>query len=150
MTIQHDNALKILLVEDDDDHAELVKRSLDEHCVANMFKRVADGQQALDYLMRKGDYSDLAEPLPNLILLDLRLPKVDGFEVLKRLKHDDGLKQIPVVILTSSESECDIAKAYENYANSYLVKPLDFACFTKMMKTLGYYWLGWNKYPENR
>lgn len=140
--------LTILLVEDNDDHAELVNRTFEEHRVANKLIRLSDGEQALSYLFRKDPSLNTVEnPLPNLILLDLRLPKVDGMEVLRQVKSSQKLKEIPVVILTSSESEKDIARAYDSYVNSYLVKPLDFEQFTKMMDALGYYWLAWNRLP---
>ena len=140
--------LTILLVEDNEDHAELVRRSFADNHVANTIHHVKDGEEALDYLFRRGAYSDRhSSPVPNLILLDLRLPKVDGIEVLREIKAAETLKCIPVVVLTSSSSEKDIARAYANYANSYLVKPVDFEKFTKMMKDLGYYWLAWNKNP---
>ncbi len=140
--------LTILLVEDNDDHAELVMRSFEEHRVANRIIRVSDGEAAINYLFRKGDFSDPEKnPLPNLILLDLRLPKIDGLEVLTEIKTSEELRKIPVVVLTSSEAEKDITKSYSNYVNSYLVKPLDFDKFTTMMNELGFYWLGWNKKP---
>ena len=140
--------LSILLVEDNEDHAELVRRSFHDNHVANAIHHVKDGEEALDYLFRRGVYADQANtPMPNLILLDLRLPKVDGIEVLKEIKASEIHKSIPVVVLTSSSSERDIARAYANHANSYLVKPVDFEKFTKMMKDLGYYWLAWNKNP---
>lgn len=140
--------LTILLVEDNDDHAELVMRSFEEHRVANRIIRVSDGEAAINYLLRKGDFSDREKnPLPNLILLDLRLPKIDGLEVLAEIKTSEELRKIPVVVLTSSEAEKDITKSYSNYVNSYLVKPLDFDKFTTMMNELGFYWLGWNKKP---
>ncbi|MEQ8223944.1 MAG: response regulator [Candidatus Eremiobacterota bacterium] len=140
--------LTILLVEDNDDHAELVMRSFDEHRVANRIIRVADGEAAINYLFREGEFSHVrGESLPNLILLDLRLPKIDGLEVLTKIKTSEELRKIPVVVLTSSEAEKDITKSYSNYVNSYLVKPLDFDKFTKMMNELGFYWLGWNKKP---
>jgi CheY-like chemotaxis protein len=140
--------LKIVLVEDNDDHAELVIRNLEANCVANRIIRFVDGESALNFLFQRGEYgnSDVCFT-PNLILLDLRLPKVDGLEVLKEIKTSDSLRKIPVVVLTSSEAEKDIAKAYSNYVNSYLVKPLDFDKFTAMMKELGFYWLAWNKNP---
>lgn len=140
--------LTILLVEDNEDHAELVRRSFADNHVANRIHHVKDGEEALDYLFRRGVYAERSNsPMPNLILLDLRLPKVDGIEVLKGIKASVSHKSIPVVILTSSSAEQDIAKAYANYANSYLVKPVDFEKFTIMMKDLGYYWLAWNKNP---
>lgn len=140
--------LTILLVEDNEDHAELVRRSFNDNRVANTIHHVKDGEEALDYLFRRGAYSEQnSSPRPNLILLDLRLPRVDGIEVLREIKASEILKCIPVVILTSSGAEQDIAGAYSNHANSYLVKPVDFEKFTKMMKDLGYYWLAWNKNP---
>ena len=136
----------ILLAEDDDAHAELVKRSFEDSKLVNTVMRVADGQEALDYLYRKNDFSDPAKaPRPGIILLDLRMPKVDGLTVLKTIKADANFNRIPVVILTTSEAESDVAKAYDSHANSYLVKPVDFAKFTELMKTLDYYWLAWNK-----
>jgi CheY-like chemotaxis protein len=143
-------ALIILLVEDNRDHAELVVRSLENHRVANEIHHVIDGQAALDYLYHKGEYSDeQASPVPHLILLDLRLPRMDGLEVLNRLKSDQTPHKIPVVVLTSSEAENDRVKAYSDHANSYLVKPLDFAKFSQLMDDLGYYWLAWNRPPYN-
>jgi CheY-like chemotaxis protein len=141
--------LIILLVEDNDDHAELVLRSLAEHRVANRVVRLEDGAQALDYLMRRGPYQDpAASPRPSVVVLDLRLPKVDGLEVLRQVKETSGLRQLPIVVLTTSEAERDIAMAYEYHANSYLVKPLDFGNFTTMMEQLGLYWLAWNQHPH--
>jgi CheY-like chemotaxis protein len=138
----------ILLVEDNPDHAELVMRSFESHRVANTISHVADGRQALDYLFREGEFTDAAKsPRPHIVLLDLRLPKVDGLEVLGAMKESDDLRRIPVVVLTTSESERDVAQAYHHHANSYLVKPLDFAKFTELMDTLGFYWLGWNVCP---
>lgn len=140
--------LNILLIEDNEDHAELVKRNFLQNCVANTIHHVKDGEEALDYLFRRGGYSDpLKSPRPHLVLLDLRLPKVDGIEVLREIKKNEELKIIPVVILTSSESDKDILKAYSSHANSYVVKPVDFQKFTQLMKDLGFYWLGWNKNP---
>lgn len=140
--------LHILLVEDNDAHAELVIRGMRDQQVANKIHHVTDGEQALDYLFMRGHYTDPQKnPRPNLILLDLRLPRVDGLEVLKIIKTTPSLLRIPVVILTSSDAENDIAKSYDYHANSYVVKPLDFKSFTKLMKDLGFYWLGWNAKP---
>lgn len=140
--------LNILLVEDNPDHAELVMSSFDDHQVANEIHHVEDGEAALNYLFRRGEFANPEDsPRPHVILLDLRLPKVDGLEVLKEIKKDPKLRRLPVVVLTTSEAESDIAKAYEFHANSYLVKPVDFDNFTKMMCDLGFYWLGWNEYP---
>lgn len=140
--------LIVLLVEDNADHAELVIRSMAENRVANRIMHVSDGEQALDYLFRKGDYADPASsPRPHVVILDLRLPKIDGLEVLKVIKEDPKLFRLPVVILTTSEAEMDVARAYDHHANSYLVKPLDFSRFNEMMDSLGFYWLGWNLNP---
>jgi CheY-like chemotaxis protein len=144
--------LTILLVEDNEDHAVAVKRSLRNHQVANEIHHVIDGEAALDYLFRRGDYADPANsPRPHLIILDLRLPKVDGLEILKKIKDTHELKRLPVVILTSSQAEKDIAMAYDYHANSYVTKPLDFDKFVGLMKDVGFYWLAWNVnplYPE--
>ena len=138
----------VLLIEDNQDHAELVMRTLAEHQVANQIRHFSEGQSALDYLNRRGDYSDPAtSPRPNLILLDLRLPRIDGLEILKEIKNTDDLRSIPVVVLTTSEADRDIARAYMNHVNSYLVKPVGFEEFNQLMEDLGYYWLGWNTSP---
>lgn len=138
----------ILLVEDDLAHIEIIKRNFEASRLANRLISVEDGQEALDYLHRKGKYKDTDQsPLPNLILLDLRLPKVDGLEVLKTIKADPALSSIPVVILTTSPAESDMVKAYKYNANSYLVKPVDFSKFNQLMNTFGYYWIVWNQYP---
>ena len=138
----------ILLVEDDEAHAEIVRRNFQDYRLANRLMHVTDGQAALDYVYRRNGFGDPAKsPRPGIVLLDLRLPKVDGLEVLKSIKTDPKLSTIPVVILTTSKAEVDMVKAYAFHANSYLVKPVDFAQFTKLMETFGYYWLAWNEYP---
>ena len=140
--------LIILLVEDNQDHAELIVRSFQDHRVVNKIYHVVDGEKALDYLFRRGEYADPeSSPQPHVILLDLRLPRIDGLEVLKEVKADENLRRIPVVILTTSEAESDLAQAYEHHANSYLVKPVDFDKFTQLMDDMGFYWLGWNRHP---
>ena len=140
--------LRILLVEDNAAHAELVTRSFERHRIANRIYYVTDGEVALDYLWQRGVYADPQQsPRPHLILLDLRLPKISGLDVLKEIKTAPELQRIPVVILTTSEAEQDVKGAYEAYANSYLVKPVDFEKFTQLMEELGFYWLGWNHYP---
>jgi CheY-like chemotaxis protein len=139
----------ILVVEDDPAHVEIIRRNFEVSRLANRLISVEDGQAALDYLDRKGQYNDETKfPMPNLILLDLRLPKVDGLDVLKIIKSDQKLSIIPVVILTTSSAEADMVKAYELKANSYLVKPVDFIQFSKLMETFGYYWVAWNQYPH--
>lgn len=140
--------LNILLVEDDPAHAELIIRSLEDHPLSKQIHHLADGEAALDYLFRRGAYQDGDESSrPHVILLDLRLPKVDGLEVLKQIRGSAELDNIPVVILSTSRAESDVGKAYRLHANSYLVKPLDFATFTQLMDDFGFYWLGWNFYP---
>ena len=139
----------ILVVEDDPAHAEIIRRNFEASRLANRLLAVEDGQAALDYLNREGKYNDADKfPMPNLILLDLRLPLVDGLDVLKIIKSDQKLTIIPVVILTTSADEADMVKAYEHHANSFLVKPVDFTQFSKLMETFGYYWVAWNQYPQ--
>lgn len=138
----------VLLIEDNDDHAELVKRQMADHRVANRLIRLSDGQAALDYFFRRGDFADPASsPRPHVVLLDLRLPKVDGIEILKVCKETESLSQIPVIVLTTSEAERDVNHAYHNHANSYIVKPVDFEKFRQLMNDLGFYWLSWNTVP---
>jgi CheY-like chemotaxis protein len=140
--------LVILLVEDNRDHAELVIRNLERHRVASAIIHVEDGAEAMDYLQNRGKYADAQEfQRPNLILLDLRLPKIDGLTVLQMVKDDEFLRSIPVVVLTSSHAEADVNSAYLRRANSYIVKPLDFQKFAQLMNDLGFYWLSWNVNP---
>lgn len=140
--------LMILLVEDNPDHAELVIRNMEDFQLANTIVHVEDGEAALDYLHGRGMYGDRTQwPLPHLMLLDLRLPKIDGLEVLKEVKTDEALRPVPVVILTTSDAERDMAMAYEYHANSYVTKPVDFAEFSRLLKDLGFYWLAWNRHP---
>jgi two-component system response regulator len=139
----------ILLIEDDPAHAEIVRRNLEDFRVANRLIHLQDGQAALDYLLRQGEFSDPAlSPRPDLILLDLRLPKVDGQQVLRSLKADRDLQQIPTVILTTSKAEQDLVGAYGHGASSYLVKPVDFEKFASLMEAFGFYWLAWNEFPK--
>ncbi|ADJ27639.1 response regulator [Nitrosococcus watsonii] len=140
--------LNILLVEDNPDHAELVMRSFQAHRVANCIHHVIHGEEALQYLFRQDIYSDpRASPRPHVILLDLRLPRIDGLEILEIIRSSPEIKNIPVVVLTTSKAEQDVAKAYSKHINSYLVKPVDFEGFNRMMEDLGFYWLAWNHYP---
>jgi CheY-like chemotaxis protein len=143
----HGEPITILLVEDEPAHAEIVRRNLEAMQIPNTLNHVSDGEAALDYLFRNNAFSDPASsPRPGLILLDLRLPKVDGLQVLKTIKTDPGLHTIPVVILSTSASEADISMAYNNNANSYLVKPVDFTQFSDLLESLGTYWMRWNHY----
>ncbi len=135
----------VLLIEDDPAHAELVLRSLEDYRAENHIIHLTDGEAALDFVFRRGEYKEA--PRPHMILLDLRLPKVHGLEVLRQIRASEDLHMIPVVVLTTSEAEQDVVRAYDHSVNSYVVKPLDFGRFTKLMRELGYYWLGWNHYP---
>ena len=138
--------LKVLLVEDEPAHARLVTRGLEDHRVANTVHHVSDGQAALDFLFRRGEYADPKNsPRPHVILLDLRLPRVDGLDVLRQIMSSEQLVRIPTVILTTSNAETDVAKAYECRANSYLVKPVDFSKFARLISDLGFYWLAYNQ-----
>ena len=140
--------LTILLVEDNPDHAELVKRNMEEFQVANKIIHVEDGEAALDYVYGRGEFADKERfPMPHLMLLDLRLPKVDGLEVLKEVKSNADLRAMPVVILTTSDAERDMAMAYDYHANSYVTKPVDFTDFSRLLRDLGFYWLAWNRRP---
>ena len=138
----------ILIVEDNANDALLTIRSLKEHNLANNIVHVRDGQEALDYLFAKGAYSD-RDPLnlPKAILLDLKLPKLDGLQVLARIRDDERMKCVPVVIFTSSQEEGDLEKSYKLGANSYIVKPVEFESFTAAIKQMGLYWLLLNKLP---
>ena len=143
------NSPVILLVEDNQDHAELVKRCFERHKVTNHIFHVTDGEAAINYIWRIGDFADSDQyPKPDVVLLDLRLPKIDGLEVLKMIKDSKEHRKIPVVVLTTSEAEKDVSVAYHCYANSYLVKPFEFSKYTKMMDELGHYWLGLNINPK--
>ncbi len=145
--------LLILLVEDNPAHAELVKRSLQEQRVSYQVTHLSDGEQAVEYLFQRGDYADKRKhPRPHIILLDLRLPCLDGLDVLRQIKtaDEEALRRIPVVILTTSEAEQDLAQAYDSHANSYVIKPLNFEGFTALMDILGSYWRQWNYYPWSR
>jgi len=139
--------LTILLVEDDLPHAELVKRGLEAHQIANRIYHVTDGEAALDYLFRQGVYADpVTSPRPHVVLLDLRLPRLSGLEVLREIRASRDLDAISVVILTSSTAAQDATSAYAQHANSYVVKPADFTQFMQLIHDLGFYWLGWNYY----
>ena len=134
--------LDILLVEDNPNDAELAIRALRKNNLANKLLRIEDGAEALDYIFARGDYAgrDIADT-PRLILLDLKLPKVDGLEVLKQVKSDDRTRLIPVVLLTTSKEERDLIESYRLGVNSYIVKPVDFDKFVDAVKEIGLYWL---------
>ena len=137
--------IEILLVEDNPNDVELALHALKKNNLSNRIEVVRDGAEALDFIFGKEADSNR----PKVILLDLKLPKVDGLEVLKRLKSDPQTRSIPVVMLTSSREECDIVKSYQLGVNSYIVKPVDFEQFTEAVRQLGLYWLLMNQPPTN-
>lgn len=142
--------LSILLVEDNLAHAELVLRSFEVYRPDIKILHLADGETALDYLFRRGSYADPQQsPRPRIILMDLRLPRLDGLQVLAEVKSLPDLKHIPVIILTTSAADTDIIGAYEHQANSYLVKPTEFEELIQLVKTVGTFWLEWNSYPTD-
>ena len=139
--------ISILLVEDNPDDVELTVHALKKNNIANPIAIVRDGQEALDYLLYQGKYAGGDHDLPHLILLDLKLPKVSGLEVLKRLRADERTKLLPIVVLTSSDEEKDLIQSYKLGANSYVRKPVDFSQFAEAVRQLGLYWLVLNEPP---
>jgi CheY-like chemotaxis protein len=137
--------IEILLVEDDDDDVVLTQKALENDRILNRVHRVEDGVEALEYLRREGRFE--FAPRPDLILLDLNMPRKDGREVLRDIKNDEDLKAIPVVVLTTSDAESDIASSYEYQANSYVTKPVDLEKFKKVVATIKEYWFTVVKLP---
>ncbi len=143
------NQIEILLVEDNPNDVELTLRALKKNNFANKVHVVNDGAEAVDFLFGKGKYSDRdVNHHPKVVLLDLKLPKVSGIEVLQKIRGDERTKTIPVVVLTSSREERDVVDAYKLGVNSYIVKPVDFDNFVKTVSDLGMYWLLLNQPPE--
>ena len=143
------NTVEILLVEDNPNDVELTLHALKKNNIANSIHVVRDGAEALDFLFSTGAYSNRdTNTKPKVILLDLKLPKVDGMEVLKRVKSDKRTSSIPVVVLTSSREERDIVESYRLGVNSFISKPVDFEQFTEAVRQLGLYWLLLNQLPE--
>jgi two-component system response regulator len=143
------DGIDILLIEDNPEDVEITLRAFQKHHVANKIHVVRDGEEALECLFSNGRYA-MGNPCQNvrLILLDLKLPKVDGLEILQRCKTDPRTKHIPVVVLTSSREEQDLAQSYNYGVNSYVVKPVDFPQFSNAVRQLGLYWMLLNRVPE--
>ena len=144
----HSDEVEILLVEDNPRDAELTQRALRQHRLANRLVHVKDGQEALDWLFRVPSDEKDAMRHPKIVLLDLKLPKVDGLEVLRKIRSDPRTQLIPVVVLTSSRQESDIVKSYSLGVNSYIVKPVDFDNFAAAVAEIGHYWLIVNQGPQ--
>jgi CheY-like chemotaxis protein len=138
---------RILLAEDNANDVELTLGALAEHKLVNEVVVVRDGEEALNYLFRRGAHAGRPEGNPSVVLLDLKMPKVDGLEVLRRLKADPALKRIPVVMLTSSREENDLVQSYNLGVNAYVVKPVDFRDFVDAVKGLGIFWAIINETP---
>lgn len=143
------NISRVLLVEDNPAHAKLMMRTLNEFGESLDIEHVSDGEAALAYLFRKGKYENRRSQ-PHLVLLDLRIPKFDGLTVLGRIKEDPELKHIPVVILTTSDADSDVRSATDRFANSYLVKPIEYLQFVNLMRSVGEYWTEMNQSPGSK
>jgi two-component system response regulator len=135
-----DGNVDVLLVEDNPEDTELAMHAFSRHHVSNTIHHVSDGEEALDYLLRRGPYAGVTQT-PNLVLLDLNLPSMDGLEVLRRLKADPRTASVPVVILTSSQLESDRIEGYNLGVNSFIIKPVDFTQFSESVRQIGMYWL---------
>lgn len=142
------NDVEILIVEDNASDAEMAMRAFKKNNLANKIHIVHDGEEALNFIFAKGEYTQRDKiRKPKIILLDLKLPKIDGLEVLKELKNNEESKIIPVIVLTSSKEETDIIQSYQLGVNSYIVKPVDFEKFVEAIRNLGFYWLLLNQNP---
>jgi CheY-like chemotaxis protein len=141
--------VEILLVEDNQSDAKLTQRALVKSNIVNRIEHVKDGQAAIDFLFREGQYVDRDPTGPRVVLLDIKLPKVDGLEVLRRIRADPRTEGLPVVLLTSSNVERDIVRGYALHANSYIVKPVDFVKFSEAVRSIGLYWMLVNTPPPD-
>ncbi|HEX4986752.1 MAG TPA: response regulator [Burkholderiales bacterium] len=142
------NEFEILLAEDNPRDAEMTQRALRKINLINRVHWVKDGEAALHYLLREGEYADRpASSMPRLVLLDIKMPKLDGIEVLRRIKSDEALRHIPVVVMTSSNEESDVVDSYKLGVNSYIVKPVEFGAFVETVARAGLYWILTNRSP---
>jgi CheY-like chemotaxis protein len=140
--------VEILLIEDNPDDVQLTLHALQKHHISNRIQVLEDGAEALDFLFREGAFANREQDMPKVILLDLKLPKLNGIEVLRKIKEDSRTNKIPVVALTSSREDLDIEKCYGLGVNSYIVKPVDFAQFGDAVREVGLYWLLLNQAPK--
>jgi two-component system response regulator len=147
-TAVNEKLVEILLVEDNPSDVQLTLHALERNHLANRIHVVRDGAEALDYLFSTGPYAERSQRNPRVVLLDLKLPLIDGLEVLRRMKEDPRTRTIPVVVLTSSREERDIVDTYQLGVNSYIVKPVDFEQFTESVRQLGFYWALLNQPPS--
>jgi CheY-like chemotaxis protein len=141
---------RMLLVEDDEKDRELTLEALEEYNLANEVDVARDGEEALDYLYFRGRFADRSRDTPAVVLLDLKMPKVSGLEVLRQIKADENLKMIPVVVLSSSAEERDVIESYELGVNAYVVKPVDIQQFIEAIRKLGLFWVVLNEPPPTR
>lgn len=139
------NEVDILLVEDNPMDAELTMHGLRTEKLANKITWLKDGEEALNYLFRRGEYEQRGDSHPRIVILDLKMPRVDGIEVLREMKANESTRRIPVVMLTSSQEESDLIRSYDLGVNSYVVKPLDFKSMTEVIRQCGFYWLAINR-----
>ena len=143
------SVVEILLVEDNPNDAEMTRRALRKHNLESRVHWVKDGEEALDYLFCTGAYAAReADRQPKLVLLDIKMPKVDGIEVLRRMKSEQGTREIPVVMMTSSDEEQDVSESYRLGVNSYIVKPIEFGAFLDTVAKIGLYWVQTNRVPQ--
>ena len=142
-------AIEVLLVDDDELDAELTIRALRKEGLANRIYWAKDGQEGLDFVYRQGSFKDRDGANPKLILLDIKMPKVDGIEVLRRLKSDSATRLIPIVIMTSSDRDRDVVESYRLGVNAYVVKPIDFENLSKAITHLGFFWMAVNRLPAD-
>jgi CheY-like chemotaxis protein len=147
--MESEKKVEILIVEDNQNDAEMALRAFKKNNLTNQIKIVGDGEEALDFIHARGKFADRKDQChPKIILLDLKLPKVDGLEVLKELKEGPKTKMIPVIVLTSSKEEKDMVESYQFGVNSYIIKPVDFDKFIEAVREIGLYWLLLNQQPE--